>query len=80
MFALGYAHPVEFPLPNGIAATVEKDPKGSDVITLTGIDKQLIGETAAQIRKLRKPEPYKGKGIRYYGETIKMKAGKATKK
>lgn len=47
---------------------------------MTGIDKQLIGESAARIRKLKKPEPYKGKGIRYFGETIKMKAGKSAKK
>ena len=59
---------------------MDKDPKGNDIITLTGIDKQLIGEAAARIRKLKKPEPYKGKGIRYFGETIKMKAGKSAKK
>ncbi len=80
IFALGYAHPVEFILPAGINATIDKDPKGNDIITLTGIDKQLIGESAARIRKLKKPEPYKGKGIRYFGETIKMKAGKSAKK
>lgn len=80
VFALGYAHPVEFVIPAGINATVDKDTKGNDIITLTGIDKQLIGESAARIRKLKKPEPYKGKGIRYFGETIKMKAGKSAKK
>jgi large subunit ribosomal protein L6 len=78
--SLGFSHPVDFDLPQGIAATVEKDPKGNDIITLTWIDKQLIGETAAKIRKLKKPEPYKGKGIRYFGEQIKLKAGKAAKK
>lgn len=78
--ALWFSHPVEFPLPAWISAAVEKDTKGNDIITLTWIDKQLIGETAAKIRKLKKPEPYKGKGIRYMNETIKLKAGKAAKK
>ncbi|MEI7477863.1 MAG: 50S ribosomal protein L6 [bacterium] len=80
VLALGFSHPVEFALPKGIAAVAEKDPKGNDIITLTGIDKQLIGETAATLKKLKTPEPYKGKGIRYFGETIKLKAGKAAKK
>ena len=80
ILALGFSHPVEYQLPQGIAAALEKDVKGNDIITLTWIDKQLIGETAAQIRKLKKPEPYKGKGIRYIDETIKLKAGKAAKK
>lgn len=78
--SLGFSHPVEYPLPTGIAASVEKDAKGNDIITLTWIDKQLVGETAAKIRKLKEPEPYKGKGIRYIDETIKLKAGKAAKK
>lgn len=78
--ALGFSHPVVYHLPTGIGATVDKDPKGNDIITLTWIDKQLIGETAANLRKLKKPEPYKGKGIRYFGETVKLKAGKAAKK
>lgn len=68
---VGYSHPVEFPLPAGITASVEKN-----VLTLTGIDKQLVGETAAQIRRIRKPEPYKGKGIKYVEEVIRRKAGK----
>lgn len=71
---LGYSHPIDFPLPSGIEGSVEKN-----TITLKGVDKQLIGETAARIRSLRKPEPYKGKGIRYVGEVIRMKAGKAGK-
>ncbi|OGL78544.1 50S ribosomal protein L6 [Candidatus Uhrbacteria bacterium RIFCSPHIGHO2_12_FULL_57_11] len=71
---LGYSHPIDFPLPQGIAATVEKN-----VITVSGIDKEMVGEVAASIRRLRKPEPYKGKGIRYAGETIRRKAGKAAK-
>jgi len=71
---LGYSHPVVFELPKGVEAKLEKN-----VITLSGSDKQIVGQTAAQIRKLRKPEPYKGKGIRYVGEVVKMKAGKAAK-
>jgi len=71
---VGFSHPVEFHLPDGIAAAVEKN-----VITITGIDKELVGEIAAQIRKIRKPEPYKGKGIRYVGEVVRKKAGKAAK-
>lgn len=71
---LGYSHPIEFPLPTGIEASIEKN-----IITLKGIDKQLVGETAARIRSLRKPEPYKGKGIRYVGEVVRRKAGKAGK-
>ncbi len=71
---LGFSHPIQCILPAGIEAKVEKN-----VITLSGIDKQLIGETAAYIRSFRKPEPYKGKGIRYVGEVIRMKAGKAAK-
>lgn len=73
LLALGYSHPVEFPLPEGIEAKVEKQTR----ITISGCDKQLVGEVAAKIRKLRAPEPYKGKGIRYAGETIKLKVGKA---
>jgi large subunit ribosomal protein L6 len=74
--ALGYSHPVEYPLPKGIEAEVEKQTK----ITLKGIDKELIGATAAKIRSFRSPEPYKGKGIRYSDERILRKAGKAGKK
>ncbi|MBI4089863.1 MAG: 50S ribosomal protein L6 [Candidatus Kerfeldbacteria bacterium] len=71
---LGLSHPVTFALPQDISATVEKN-----VITVSGIDKQLVGETAAKIRKLRPPEPYKGKGIRYVGEHVRQKAGKVVK-
>ena len=71
--ALGYSHPVVFPLPEGIEAKVDKQ----IVITLEGADRQVLGETAAAIRKLRPPEPYKGKGIKYAGEHIRRKAGKA---
>lgn len=78
--ALGFSHPVVFNLPSDVTASVDKDPKGNDIITLISINKESIGETAAKIRKLRAPEPYKGKGIRYFGEQIKLKAGKAAKK
>lgn len=70
---LGYSHPVMFPLPPGITASVERQ----IIITLSGADRQLLGETAAKIRGLRPPEPYKGKGIKYREEVIKRKAGKA---
>jgi large subunit ribosomal protein L6 len=70
---LGYSHPVVFPLPQGVAAAVERQ----IVITLSGADRQLLGEMAAKIRSLRPPEPYKGKGIKYREEFIKRKAGKA---
>lgn len=71
---LGFSHPIEFPLPKGIEAKVEKN-----ILTLTGADKQLLGETAARIRAFRKPEPYKGKGIRYVGEAVRRKSGKVMK-
>jgi large subunit ribosomal protein L6 len=68
---LGHSHPIEFPLPTGIQAGVDKN-----VITLEGNDKQLLGQTAANIRAFRKVEPYKGKGIRYDNEVVRRKAGK----
>jgi large subunit ribosomal protein L6 len=68
---VGFSHPVEVVLPAGIEARVEKN-----IIILRGIDKELVGETAAQIRRIRKPEPYKGTGIRYFGEVVRKKAGK----
>jgi len=71
---VGFSHPVEFLLPKGVSAKIEKN-----VITLESIDKQLLGETAANIRKIRKPEPYKGKGIKYMEEEIRRKAGKQVK-
>lgn len=70
-FSLGLSHPVKFPAPAGITFIIEKS-----VIKVTGIDKALVGETAARIRKLKPPEPYKGKGIHYIGEVIRRKAGK----
>ncbi|MGA6927092.1 MAG: 50S ribosomal protein L6 [Desulfosarcina sp.] len=69
---LGYSHPIDFELPDGISAAVDKN----NVIRLTGIDKEKVGQTAASIRKLRKPEPYKGKGVKYAEEYIQRKAGK----
>jgi len=69
---LGYSHPINFPLPEGITGRVEKQ-----VITIEGIDKGLVGQTAAKIKRLRKPDVYKGKCIRYLGEVIKTKVGKS---
>jgi large subunit ribosomal protein L6 len=74
-FALGFSHPVNVEPPAGITFTVE----GNNKLTVSGISKQAVGEVAANIRKLRKPEPYKGKGVRYAGEQIRRKAGKAGK-
>lgn len=69
--ALGFSHRVEYPAPHGIAFTVEKN-----IITISGASKELVGKVAAEIRKLKKPEPYQGKGIRYVGEVVRRKAGK----
>ncbi|RRD45645.1 50S ribosomal protein L6 [Tessaracoccus sp. OH4464_COT-324] len=74
-FALGFSHPVIVDAPEGITFNVETQTR----LAVQGIDKQLVGETAANIRKLRKPEPYKGKGVRYQGEHVRRKAGKAGK-
>ncbi len=73
--ALGFSHPVSFTAPEGITLVVE----GANKITVSGISKQAVGEAAANIRKLKKPEPYKGKGIRYADEVVRRKAGKAGK-
>jgi large subunit ribosomal protein L6 len=73
---VGYSHPVQVVPPAGIAFEVDKPGRQ---ITITGIDKQLVGQMAAQIRELRAPEPYKGKGIRYHGEIVRLKAGKSGK-
>ncbi|BAL85838.1 putative ribosomal protein L6 [Actinoplanes missouriensis 431] len=75
-FALGFSHPVNIVPPAGITFSVEKPTQ----FTVSGIDKQLVGEVAANIRKIRPPEPYKGKGVKYQGEVIRRKAGKAGKK
>ena len=71
-FALGYSHPVVFEVPTGIDITIDKQTH----ITVTGIDRQQVGQVAANIRRLRKPDPYKQKGVRYTGEVLKKKAGK----
>lgn len=75
VFALGYSHPVEYTAKEGIAFEIDKEKK--NILMISGIDKELVGQTAAQIRELRPPEPYKGKGIRYVGENVRRKAGKA---
>lgn len=77
MLSLGYSHPIAYPLPEGIKATVDQK---QVQITLTGIDKQQIGQVAASLKSLRPPDAYKGKGIRYSGERLKLKVGKAGKK
>jgi large subunit ribosomal protein L6 len=74
-FALGYSHPILVKAPAGITFTVE----GNNKVVVSGIDKQAVGEVAANLRKLRKPEPYKGKGVRYTGENVRRKAGKSGK-
>ncbi|MDP9458826.1 MAG: 50S ribosomal protein L6 [Actinomycetota bacterium] len=74
-FALGFSHPVVVPAPEGITFAVETSTR----FTVSGIDKQQVGEVAANLRKLRKPDPYKGKGVRYSGEVVRRKVGKAGK-
>ena len=71
-FALGYSHPIVFDIPNGIAIAIEKQTH----ITVTGADRQAVGQVAANIRQMRKPDPYKQKGVRYTGEVLKKKVGK----
>ncbi|HNW71498.1 MAG TPA: 50S ribosomal protein L6 [Candidatus Paceibacterota bacterium] len=73
VFALGFSHPVIVKIPDGITATAEKN-----IITISGIDKELVGSFASSVRSLKKPEPYKGKGMRYEGEVIRRKQGKKT--
>jgi large subunit ribosomal protein L6 len=77
VFQLGYSHPVRFAIPQGIDITVDGK---TNHIVITGIDKQKVGQTAAEIRSLREPDPYKGKGIKYSDEVIRRKAGKAAGK
>ena len=72
IFALGYSHAVVFDVPGGIDVVIDKQTH----ITVTGVDRQLVGQVAANIRRLRKPDPYKQKGVRYTGEQLKKKAGK----
>lgn len=73
VMALGFSHPVIVPVPTTLKVTAEKN-----VITITGVDKEVVGEFAASVRSLKKPEPYKGKGMRYEGEVVKRKQGKKT--
>lgn len=80
ILSLGYAHKVPFAIPEGIEIKTEQDVKGNTVVTISGINKELVGEVAAKIRLFKKPEPYKGKGIRYFDEFVKIKAGKSAKK
>ncbi len=73
VFSLGFSHPIEYPLPDGIAVAV--DPKQTR-LTISGIDRQKVGQVAAEMRALRPPDPYKNKGVRYFGERLKKKVGK----
>jgi large subunit ribosomal protein L6 len=73
VFALGFSHPVEYKIPEGIKVAIDKQTR----VTISGIDRQQVGQVAAEIRGLRRPDPYKQKGIRYVGEILKKKAGKA---
>ncbi len=77
VFTLGYSHPIEFPLPMGIAAAIDAK---QTRLTISGIDRQRVGQVAADMRSLRKPDPYKNKGVRYAGEKLKKKAGKTGSK
>jgi large subunit ribosomal protein L6 len=80
VLSLWYSHKINFDLPTSVTAATEQDPKGNTILTLQSHDKQMIGQTAAKIREFRKPEPYKGKWVRYFGEEIKLKPGKASAK
>jgi len=76
--SLGFSHPIAFPLPKGVKCEIPGDSKGT-ILILTGADKEVMGQTAAKIRAFRPPEPYGGKGVRYQGEKVREKAGKAAK-
>ena len=75
VFNLGYSHPIEFPFPEGVKVAVDKN----TLVTVTGIDKEKVGQAAAEIRGFRPPDSYKGKGVRYEGEYVRLKAGKSAK-
>ena len=75
VLALGYSHPIEYPIPEGITITAER-PQNNYIVTISGANKQRVGQVAAEIRAFRKPEPYKGKGVRYLGEYVRRKEGK----
>jgi large subunit ribosomal protein L6 len=83
MFSLGYSHQIEFPIPKGIEVKIERINKPitqyQTTLTITGIDRQQVGQVAADIRSLRRPDPYKGKGVRYSNEQLKLKPGKTGK-
>lgn len=83
MFNLGYSHPIEFPLPKGIDVKIERVNKPiqqyQTTLTITGINRQQVGQVAADMRSLRRPDPYKGKGVRYTNEVLKLKPGKTGK-
>jgi large subunit ribosomal protein L6 len=83
VFSLGYSHPIEFPIPPGIEVKIERVNKPiqqyQTTITITGIDRQQVGQVAADMRGLRSPDPYKGKGVRYADEQLKLKPGKTGK-
>ena len=83
IFNLGYSHPIEFPLPKGVYVKIEKVnktiPQYQTTLTISGIDKQQVGQIAADMHSLRKPDPYKGKGVRYAGKALKLKPGKTGK-
>jgi large subunit ribosomal protein L6 len=85
VFSLGYSHPIEFPLPEGIEAKAERVPTKTTInqyqltLTLTGIDKQMLGQVCAELNRLRKPDAYKGKGVRYADRQYKLKPGKTGK-
>src|SRR5215510_13456994 len=83
MFNLGYSHPIEFPIPKGIDVKIERVnkpiPQYQTTLTITGIDRQQVGQVAADMRSLRQPDPYKGKGVRYSDEVLKLKPGKTGK-
>ena len=77
VFTLGYSHPIEYPIPQGISVAIDARPGIQARLVISGVDRQQVGQIAANIRSLRKPDPYKNKGIRYAGERLKKKVGKA---
>ena len=77
--SLGFSHDIHFMIPNEVKVEVKQEKRSNPIVTLNSIDKQLIGQVAAKIRSLRPPEPYKGKGIKFVGEQLRRKAGKAAK-
>ncbi len=77
---LWFSHPINYKTPEHISFSLEKDQKGNDIITVSGMSKELVGQVAASLRMFRKPEPYKGKWVRYFGEKVRQKAGKTATK